>query len=290
MKLTLLSLIIKYFRKYKFIRKILLFFNWIILSLFGISIIDIYDSNFVLYLIESIRSSHLYKVLIEILENKVDNIENKVDNIENKVKIIENKVEKSREFQKNTISEGSIKKANGIQKEINWSNRQINRNIVEEINNNPESLRKEYIPTENQLEDNNDKINYKRYFLIGSIIILSGLTWFFWDDIKPFLNLNYFKKRKPDNSSPSDNTNNSIPDIKDYNEEYSKYFKEIEVNEELYDLEQIRSQNESKPVDYSDVEIEKWTDSPTTPKASSSKLPSKLTSNEKIMIPITKEK
>jgi len=72
LKLTLLTLIIKYFKKYKFVRKVLFFFNWIILSLFGISILDIYDSNLVLYLIEWIRSTHLYKILMEILENKTE--------------------------------------------------------------------------------------------------------------------------------------------------------------------------------------------------------------------------
>ena len=86
LKFTLISLIIKYFKKYKFIRKVLLFCNWIILSLFGISVLDIYDTNLVSYSIEWIRSTHLYKILIELLDNnqieKVDKTEVKINKIE----------------------------------------------------------------------------------------------------------------------------------------------------------------------------------------------------------------
>ena len=83
------------------------------------------------------------------------------------------------------------------------------------------------------------------------------------------------------------NEGNTIPNIKDFTEEYNHYFdyhKFIETNEELYELEQIKSQDKGKTVDYSEVQLEKWTESPTTPKASSSKLP-----NQSVMIPITKD-
>ena len=50
--------------KYKFVRKVLLFFSWIILSLFWISVLDIYDTNLVSNSIEWIRSTHFYKILI----------------------------------------------------------------------------------------------------------------------------------------------------------------------------------------------------------------------------------
>lgn len=96
LKFTMLTLIIKYFNKYKFIRKLLLFFNWIVLSLFGISIVDIYDSNLVLYLIEWIRSTHLYKILMEILEEKVENIE-KVETHKPKIEKIQDHSELMKE-------------------------------------------------------------------------------------------------------------------------------------------------------------------------------------------------
>jgi hypothetical protein len=123
---------------------------------------------------------------------------------------------------------------------------------------------------------------YKNFGILFSLIVLAGLGWFFWDDIKPLLSLNIFRKRKP---GSSENIESNNPDLLDYPEEYGHYFKEIEVNEELYNLEQVRTQAKGKTVDYSDINLDKWIDSPTTPKAGSSKLPSK----EVLMIPIPVE-
>ena len=256
LKLTLLSLLIKYFRKYKFIRKVLFFFNWIILSLFGISIIDIYDSNFALYLIEWIRSTHLYKILIEILEEKVEKIETKLEKIESKVDKIETE-EETKQFQ------------NNLRK--NYSTTTENQMSNEENKNNPWWINKQ------EIDD-----NYRKYIIIFSLLILSGLAWFYWDEIKQILPS--INKKRPDLGG---NEGNTIPNIKDFTEEYNHYFdyhKFIEANEELYELEQIKSQAKGKTVDYSEVQLEKWTESPTTPKASSSKLP-----NQSVMIPITKD-
>ena len=95
--------------------------------------------------------------------------------------------------------------------------------------------------------------------------------------------LNLFLSSIPKKPDLDGKDENSIPDISNFNEEYLEYFKDIQTNQELYDLEVIRSQG--KAIDYSEINLEKWIDSPTTPKASSSKLPS----NEVIMIPISKE-
>ena len=111
---------------------------------------------------------------------------------------------------------------------------------------------------------------------------MGSLGWFFWDDLKPLLSLNSFKKRKP-GSSASENIETNIPDFLDHQEEYAKYFKFIEAHEEIYDLETIKSS--PSIVNYSDVEIDKWIEDPNTPKASSSKLPPK----EVLMIPISKD-
>jgi hypothetical protein len=57
----------------------------------------------------------------------------------------------------------------------------------------------------------------------------------------------------------------------------------------LYNLEVLKDQLKSKNIDYSGIDLEKWTDSakssPTTPKASTSKLPS----NETVMLPFSEE-
>jgi len=106
--------------------------------------------------------------------------------------------------------------------------------------------------------------------------LLADLTWFFLDDIKTFVTS--ISPRKPDLGG----NENSDSNLLDYQEEYSNYFKELDTNEELYDLEVIRAQ--SNKIEYLDVENSKWVDSPTTPKASSSKLPS----SQSVMLPVSK--
>lgn len=36
----------------------------------------------------------------------------------------------------------------------------------------------------NKLDESN-KTNYKKYFILGSILIISGVIWYYWNDIKP---------------------------------------------------------------------------------------------------------
>ena len=93
-----------------------------------------------------------------------------------------------------------------------------------------------------------------------------------------------FKNVKPDDDDGS--TTSEAPKFLDYEDEYKEYFKEISTNEELYDLEQIRSQNK-KTIDYIDVDVEKtkWEDSAITPKASTSKFPE----TDRVMLPISKK-
>jgi hypothetical protein len=260
LKFTMLTLLIKLFKNYKIIRKVLLFFNWIIISLFGFSIIDIYDSNLVLSIIEWIRSTHLYKILIEIFENKVEKVDDKIE--------VKQEIEKINQEIEDSSKSGSMRSNNQSIENINWRPFWTNEGSDEKISEKIEN-------------------NYAKFAILTSLILLSGLTWFFWDDLKPFLSLNIFRKRKPDSSTSNEN---NLPELFDPSEEYPEYFREIksiEVEEELYDLEVIRNQLEGKgkAVDYTQIEIDKWTDSPTTPKAA----PSKLPSNQGIMLPISKE-
>jgi hypothetical protein len=93
------------------------------------------------------------------------------------------------------------------------------------------------------------------------------------------------KNGKPDDGDGSEGRSDSPIFLQSWREEYDKYFKEISSNEELYDLDQIRSQSKGGIVDYTDVENTKWEDSPTTPKPSTSKLPE----TQGIMIPISRK-
>jgi hypothetical protein len=127
----------------------------------------------------------------------------------------------------------------------------------------------------------NEKENWfwlNKYIWIGLSIVSLGLICFYWDNISEL-----FNNIKPDDDDGSNTT--ETPIFTSHEEEYKQYFKEIERNEELYDLDVIRSQAKEKGIDYSDVENTKWEDSPTTPKASSSNLPERHV----VMIPISKK-
>ena len=115
-----------------------------------------------------------------------------------------------------------------------------------------------------------------KYFWIGLSIVSLSLIYIYWDSI-----IELIKNRKPDDDG-STTTETLI--FLDHTEEYNQYFKEISTNEELYDLEVIKSQH-NKTIDYMDVEKNKWEDSPTTPKPSTSK----LSDRQGIMLPISKK-
>ena len=96
---------------------------------------------------------------------------------------------------------------------------------------------------------------YKKLSILIGLVVLSGLTWFFWDDIKPFLN----SIKKPDLGGIDDN-DETIPNIRDYETEYNNYFKTLDENMEIYDLEVIRSQTSTTTYNYSEIELDHWND------------------------------
>ena len=95
-------------------------------------------------------------------------------------------------WSKNEIKTKEIKdissttRTNWEETKINSENRQNNRNIIEKIiNKEPELLTKEEIKNVEIITEEIDKPNYKKYFMIGSILILSGIIWYYWNDIRP---------------------------------------------------------------------------------------------------------
>jgi len=63
-----------------------------------------------------------------------------------------------------------------------------------------------------------------------------------------------FKNVKPDDDG---STIDEGPVFLDYEDQYKQYFKELETNQELYDLDVIKDQNKTKVIEYSDVESAK---------------------------------
>jgi len=267
-KITLFIIIIRYLRKMNMMRFIWSIINSVLLSTFGILFSDVYGfkeifSNIEYYWMEYVNFIHgtkFYKILVKIF-NEVNESDVKVSNSEiNEVKsekvsdIVENK--ESYDFPSSYQQIESEKIGNVKSNWGNFENTKINADS--EINDTPFYKNKDLL-------------------ILGLSIVSLGLIYIYWDSI-----IELFKNVKPDDDG---STGSESPVFLDPQEEYNKYFKEIDKNNELYDLDVIRSQNKSKNVEYIDVENTKWEDSPTTPKASTSKLPDR----DVVMIPISKK-
>lgn len=256
-KITLFTILIKYFRKIKIIRIVFRIINYTFLSTLGIFITDIYGLKEIIVQIEYywmkyvdfIHENKIYKTLLKIFN--VISSENKSEIIEDKSKLSENKLE--------------------------------SKIIDSEIPSSRTDIKKEEI-----IHDKTSRGNEKEEWLklnkywIGLSILSLTLIYFYWDSI-----IELFKNVKPDNNpSPSPSpTSNDNPIFSTPEEEYKKYFKEISTNEELYDLEIIKDQNQGKTIEYIDVENTKWEDNASTPKATTSNLPN----IDKIILPISRK-
>jgi hypothetical protein len=262
-KIALFTILIKYFRKFKLMRFIFRIINYIFLSIFGIFISDVYGLKEVIAGIEYywmeyinfIHESKIYKMFVKIFYvvndiNKSEIIENKSEIINDKV--VENKFE-SKIINSELPSSGSeLKNEKIIHDKTSWGDEK-----------------------ENWFRLNKDLL------ILGLSIVSLGLIYIYWDSI-----IELFKNVKPDLGKDEDGSNaTNSPIFTSHQEEYEKYFKELETNEELYDLDQIKSQDKVKSVDYTDVQKTKWEDSPTTPKPSFSKLPER----DPVILPVSRK-
>jgi len=252
-KIALFAILIKYFRKIKLMRFTFRIIKYIFFSIFGIFISDIYGLNEIILQIEYywinyikfIHESRIYKTLIKLFHVVTD--ENKSEVIEDKFTEIENKFESKIINSEIPSSETELKNEKIVHDKTSGGNKKENWFEIDKI------------------------------FWIGLSLISLTLIYAYWDSI-----IELFKNVKPsDGSSEGSNT----PIFLDPKEEYEKYFKEIDQNQELYDLDVIKDQNKGKVIDYSEVENIKWEDSPTTPKPSTSNLPERNV----VIIPISKK-
>jgi hypothetical protein len=195
LKITLIAIIIKVFKKFSIFRRIWSFFNLILFSIFGISLIDIYE--------------------VEILSNLLHNVIDIFSKIHSNIlELFGKKVEVPVEL---PTKMGSMKRIDQSPNGRKESNKIIER-FNKIIHNEPEQI--ENIPVEE------DTPLYKnKYVIIGGILILSCLSWYFYDDIKPIASsilatIQSFRSR-PDpgsdgsNGSIQGNSKSNLRSIKD---------------------------------------------------------------------------
>lgn len=179
LKLTLIVYIIKWIKKYTLIKKLWHIFNIIASGLLGISLIDIYSLDIITW----IKETWLYKWYFELLYPK---------------EII--KDNKSNEFQfPKRITDKTTENETGHTSISEW----INRNTEKKIEETKES----------SIIDTIQK-NSKAIIIISGIIIVTGLSYYYFDEIKDasVTSIEWIKNHFSRPSAGS-GTNNSTSDI-----------------------------------------------------------------------------
>lgn len=74
-KITLIGILIKLFRKYSLLRKIWTALNFLIMSLFGVSLVDLYGFEYLKPILEYIRSTQFYLILSNLLGHEIKEVE-----------------------------------------------------------------------------------------------------------------------------------------------------------------------------------------------------------------------
>jgi len=152
LKLTLITLLIKWIRKYSLVKKLWHIFAIIGNSLLGFSLFDLYSLD----VISWIKDTSIYKWYDDLFSKP------ELPN--------ETRVSKDRQ----PISKWIINETTRIQSESKIDNENISENLRRNY--------KQEIVNKDELEN---EYNYRKYFIIGSLIIISGIVYYYWNDIKP---------------------------------------------------------------------------------------------------------
>lgn len=159
LKLTLITLLIRYIKKYSLIRKLWHIFSIIGNTLLGFTLIDIYSLD----IISWIKETQIYKWYADLF-SKTEIISNKKEDIPSRMTTIN---ENSNENKTNSERSSRI---------IEWINRDSEKTKVNDL----EVLNQEEFKS---IEEKTN--NYKYYFILGTILIASGIVWYYWNDIRP---------------------------------------------------------------------------------------------------------
>ena len=258
-KLTLISFFIQFFKKYKIFRRIWKIFNSIIVSIFGLSVIDTFGfevmnnlfmefrriiSNTVNYL----TNTHFYMFLSKLFSTSTDEIESKSDKT-------------------GSLTSGTSWEATNHERKTSESNRKIDRN----------SKISEWLKPESEIqpeEIKEESFNYTKYLIITGFIIGSCLVWVYFDEIK--LSGESFWKWIKSFKGDDDPGNNQNQITK--RDELERLVKEktVETEEKISDLmNKSKSKRISSPSleDLNEKVTDTWRES-TSPTSSSSSLDS----------------
>lgn len=202
-KLTLISFFIQIFNKYRIFGRLWLILNTIVMSMFGISLLENFGfgflSNFVREVkfilgnsVDYLTNTHFYKYLNDIFSTK--------------------EIPSSEKTNKNGISilNENKKETTGIGEGIRENNR--NSKISEWLK--PDEKKEELVEEIKEVTNKNES-NYKKYVVIAGFIVAASLIWVYFPEIKDGLSsaLEWFSsnRRRPD--SGTSGTGNNQPNI-----------------------------------------------------------------------------
>jgi len=163
LKIAFIAFIIKLVKKYSLLRRLWTIANYSLMSIFGISFVDIYGTEYLNSILNYIRETQFYTWFSSLLGNNKDSIKEIPSRL--------NKPDKT---------------STGIEKDSTIAER-----FKQIINKKEEFIIEEETPIYKD----------KNTYIKGAILLLLlGLGWYYWDDLQPipgilFEKLNSFRRR-----------------------------------------------------------------------------------------------
>jgi hypothetical protein len=194
LKLTFISLIVQIFKKYKIFRTLWKIINTIVMSIFGISLLDNFGIEFI----------NNFLIELKIITGNIINYLSNTNFYLYLTKLFSSEEEFS--------SRGRSKSENsyGIYKESSSNESKVGQG---EGNSKISEWLKPEEKFEDKIENEISKTNYIKYFLIGgTIIIISSLGWVYWDEVKSTSQSIlewYFSSRSDGSNNQGSNTDSS---------------------------------------------------------------------------------
>ena len=188
-KITLITFIITWFKKYSLIKKLWHLFSVIGSALFGLSLVDIYSLDFINWL----KDTNIYKWYSELFNIQI------VNNSKTEIK-----------------EPSSILRANNTNSITNETRNERDYEIIKRLQ---EIIHKDKDPVIIQIDEIDEDVPFfkNKYFIIGAASVTCLIGWYYFDEIKTGYGaiidyLSSFRPGPPDDPAGSNSSGSAISD------------------------------------------------------------------------------